>query len=290
MSRFVEKAEVSKEDLDFQVTNKHIFIKRDNKYHDLSKKPDDKNDKTKFADRTALWNEKDDCLLSVISSKYNPVEHGIIIESLDEALSNLRIDPISTKYYSTPNRNLAWIDVQLKPKEVIIGNNKDDWTLGMSILHGLDGIRGLQVSSFIERVVCTNGMRSKKLLGQERVTHRTPDIVGWFEKTTRKQLDDIDLKFKIIPKLYEIDIEIFDFEQKVQKLIGKKFTETVIEEIRNPSENNPLYKVEEKTLSLYDALSALTFVNTNLSENVGARVLAHRHHRIEEIINSYYLG
>ena len=290
MSRFVEKAEVTREDLDFSVIKKHLFIEEGKTMTDISKKPPKDEKVSTYADRFALWNQKDDSLLSVISSRYHAVEHGKIVESLEEALGNLRLEPIDTKYYATPNRNLAWIDVQLKPREVIIADQKDDWNVGIGILHGLDGIRGLQVSSFVQRVVCSNGLRTTKLLGKERKTHRTPDIVGWFEKTARKTLDELDTKFKIIPKLFEIDVELVTFEQKVQKLLGKRFMESVQEEIKHPAENNPLYSVSEKSLSLYDALNAMTYVHNIKSDDVGARVFAQRHHRIEQVVNSYLTG
>lgn len=290
MSRFVEKAEVTRDDLDFGVIKKHLFIKEGDSMTDISKKPPENEKVSTYADRFALWNQKDDLLLSVVSSRYHAVEHGKIVNALEEAFSNLRLEPIDTNYYSTPSRNLAWIDVQLKSKEVDVGDAKDDWNVGIGVLHGLDGIRGLQVSSFIERLICSNGLRTTKLLGRERKTHRTPDLVGWFEKNTRKILEDLDTKFKIIPKLFEIDIEIETFEQKVEKLLGKRFMESVQEEIKQPADNNPLYRVGPKNISLYDALNTMTFVHNTKSEDVGARVYAQRHHRIENIVNSYITG
>lgn len=290
MSRFVEKAEVSRDDLDFGVIKKHLFIEEGKAYTDISKMPAENEKVSTYADRFALWNQKDDSLLSVISSRYNAVEHGKIINALEEALDNLRLEPMDTKYYATPNRNLAWVDVQLKPREVIIEKNKDDWNVGIGILHGLDGIRGLQVSSFIQRVICSNGLRTTKLLGRERKTHRAPDLVGWFEKTTRGTLEDMDRRFKIIPKLFDIKIEMLSFEQKVEKLLGKRFMESVQEEIKQPSEKNPLYDVSEKLLSLYDALNVMTFIQNTKSEDVGARVFAQRHTRIENVVNSYLMG
>jgi len=282
-------AEVSRDDLDFGVRKEHIFIKRGKSFEDLSKPPVKGEKSSVYADRYALWNQKDDMLLSVVSSRYHAVEHTSILNALDAALKNLRLKPSRVKYYSTDNRNLAWIDMNLRPKEVAIGDEKDKWQVGVGILHGLDGIRGLHVSSFVFREICSNGLRSTKLLGKERKTHRNPDLVPWFENTVRNTLEELDKRFSLIPKLVSTPIKIETFEEKVEKLLGKEFLEQVQEQIKTPSNINPLYNVKEKQISLYDALNVLTFVNT-IRSDIGARVLATRHTRIENVINSFIPG
>ena len=89
MTRFIEKAEVTRDDLDFGVIKKHLFIQEGRAYIDISKKPPENEKVSTYADRFALWNQKDDSLLSVVSSRYHAVEHGRIMNALEEAFENL---------------------------------------------------------------------------------------------------------------------------------------------------------------------------------------------------------
>jgi hypothetical protein len=278
---------VERSDLDFEVERKHIFVKNGDELFDLSGRKDGK------ADKYVLWNTKDDVAMAVVSSKYHAVEHGTILNSLDEAMENMNIKPIKTRMFATPTRNLMWSDVLIEPKEAIFKDGSDKWNVGISIMHGLDGSRGLQVTPNTEREICSNGLRVMNILGNMRITHRTTGMVEWFENTIANTLADLDRNFSIIPKMYEIDVKVETFNQKVEKLLGKKFSEMVHAELLNPSKDNPLYRTSAKTVSLYDAMSALTYISTHKDDitqtkrSSGARVIAQRHYKIEKLVKSY---
>ena len=281
------KSEVSREDLNFDISKKALFIEQKNGEF-LNLKEHKVLGTERSTDRVALWNERDNQLLGVVSGrKYNSVPHVNVLDAFYEALDELKIDPISTKITATPNYNRFWIDATLDDKNIDIGDDRDDWELGVTICHGLDGFAGLSAGSFVSRLVCTNGMRATNMLGRESKTHRTESMVSWFEKAVRKTLHEIDAKFEIIPKLFNVDITTTEFLPKVEKLFGKKFMEGVEKQIKNPASTNPLYRVGKDSLSLYDALNCLTWENKVRAETVGARVIGGRYGKIENLVNSY---
>lgn len=281
------KSEVTKEDLNFDISKKALFIeKADGEF--LNLKTHKVTGTERSTDRVALWNERDNQLLGIVSSKkYNAVPHTDVLESFYEALDELKIEPISTKITATPNFNRFWIDACLDNKNIDIGDDRDDWELGVTICHGLDGFAGLSAGSFVSREICTNGLRATNMLGRESKTHRYSDMVGWFEKTIRKTLYEIDEKFSIIPELFNIDIQIDKFLPKVENMFGKNFMLGIEEQIKNPANTNPLYRVGKGSLSLYDALNCLTWENKVRAETVGARVIGNRYGKIEKLVNSY---
>lgn len=281
------KSEVQRSDLDFDISKKALFIEqKDGNF--LNLKTHKVAGTERSTDRVALWNERDNQLLGIVSGKkYTAVPHGQVVDAFYEALDELKIEPISTKITATPNYNRFWIDALLDDKNIDIGDDKDNWELGVTICHGLDGMSGLSAGSFVSREVCTNGMRVSNMLGRESKTHRYADMVGWFEKAIRKTLHEIDEKFNIIPEMVNYDIEVQKFLPKVEKMFGKKFMEGVEEQIKNPSSLNPLYRVGKGSLSLYDALNCLTWENKIRAENVGARVVGNRYVKIENLVNSY---
>ena len=281
------KSEVTREDLSFEVTKKTLFVQKvDGEYINLR---EHKVAGMKHAtDRVALWNERDNQLLGVVSGKkYNAVPHGKILDSLYEALDNLRLEPKATKIMATPNYNQFWIDINLDAKHVDIGDDRDDWDVGVSISHGLDGTHALATSSFLSREVCSNGMRTKNMLGSESKTHRYNNLVEWFENKVTTLLVDLDTKFQIIPKMFEVTVQRDEFLPKVEKIFGKRFMIEVEEQINNPSSVNPLYRVTKESLSLYDAMSSLTYINQIRADKIGARGLDIRYGKIENVINGY---
>jgi hypothetical protein len=119
------------------------------------------------------------------------------------------------------------------------------------------------------------------------MTHRKEGLVDWFRTEIESVLADLDNKFKIVPRLHEIPIDKVDFMTKVNKMFGKEFAEDVSAQMSSPHVTNPLYKVTEKSLSLYDAMSVLTFINQMRAETVGAYLIEQRHVNTERLINSY---
>lgn len=281
------KSEINRKDLNFDVCRKELHIQDGKKYINLNENKDSSD--IKFG-RYALWNKTDKELLGIASKKYNIIKHDVIVDAFNEALEDLKLKPTEVKLMATPNKNRIYMDAKLKLVDVKVIDGKDEWETGVSVAHGMDGMMGLNICPFISRLICSNGMRSKTILGKERQTHLVVDLEKWFADKIRTTLHEIDRKFKVIPKLLEIDIKRGDFVGKIEKAFGKKFVETIEDELNNHSENNPLYRVGKDTLSLYDGLNALTYVNQQRAENVGARVIAQRYHRIESIVSSYIQG
>lgn len=281
------KSEVTEEQLNFDIAKKPLFIeKADGTFLNLKEHKVAGTERS--TDRVALWNERDNQLLGVVSSKkYNAVPHGDILDSLNVALDNLKLEPQNTKITATPNFNRFWVDMTLDAKHVDIGDDKDDWDLGVTVGHGLDGMAGLHIGSFVSRLVCSNGMRATKMLGRESKTHRYNNMVEWFEGAIVDTLNEIDAKFDIIPKLFNFEVQTETFLPKVEKIFGKKFMQGIEEQIKNPSSSNPLYRVGKDSLSLYDAMNCLTWENKIRAENVGARVVGNRYVKIESLVNSY---
>jgi hypothetical protein len=275
------KASVKREDLDFEVTTRPLYVKDKGQLYNL------KND----AKRVAVWNDTDKRLLSLVSTEYKPIRHIDVINSLETALDKIGMEPMSDiKYLATPNKNKMWGIVDLKKVDAKVdpvNDTVDGWKLGIVIIHGLDSYAGLSILPNITRTICSNSMWVKKLLGTSRMTHRKDGLVDWFGTEIESVLTDLDNKFKIIPRLHEIPIERVDFMNKVTKTFGKKFTEDISAQLSSPSTTNPLYKVTENSLSLYDAMSVLTFVNQMKAENVGAYLIEQRHVNTERLINSY---
>jgi len=281
------KSEVQRADLEFDISKKALFV-QDSNGDFLNLKTHKVAGTDRATDKVALWNERDNQPLGFVSGKkYNAVPHGQVLDAFYEAVDELKLESHSTKITATPNYNRMWIDILFEDKVIDIGDDRDDWELGVTICHGLDGMAGLSAGSFVSRLVCSNGMRATNMLGRESKTHRYNDMVGWFEKAIRNTLYNIDTQFEIIPKLHNLDIEIVKFLPKVEKMFGKKFMEGVEEQIKNPANSNPLYRVSKDSLSLYDALNCLTWENKVRAETVGARVVGNRYGKIEKLVNSY---
>lgn len=277
------KCETSKESLMFDVTKTPIYVRRDGKYRNLKKE----------ANRVALWNTDEEELLSLVSDQYKPINHGSVINSFENALEQMNIEPIDVQYLTTPNKNKMWMHVDLKTVDATIDpveNIVDQWKLGVVVIHGLDSYAGLLILPAITRMVCTNGMWVKKLLGTRKMTHRTIGLEEWFSNNIKETLSELAEKFELIPRLHEVNIEMEGFNKKVEKMFGKRFMEETMEQIHNPSSVNPLYRVHQNSLSLYDAMSSLTYINQLHSENVGAYLIEQRHTNIERLINSYLVS
>lgn len=276
------KSEITKDDLDFELSKETIYIRPNGEYRNLKKE----------ANRVALWNKDKGELLALVSTKYQPIMHSKIADALEDALSTLNLEPLGIQYLATPNKNRIWINVDLKRVDAMIDpveKHEDQWDLGVSITHGLDGFAGLLVQPMVKRVVCSNGLMMKRLLGSESRTHRTSGMDEWFAKQITQTLQTVGEQFNLIPAMYQINITRETFMNKIEKILGKKFMEQTITQLDNPSETNPMYNVTEDTLSLYDGLSALTYINKLRSETVNAYLIKQRHVRIEKVINDFYL-
>ena len=96
------KSEVTKEDLGFEISKRPLFIQKDDgEFLNLQKHEVTGTGKT--TDRMAIWNDRDQQLLGVVSGKrYNAVPHGVIVDSLYEALDNLNLDATKVKITATP--------------------------------------------------------------------------------------------------------------------------------------------------------------------------------------------
>lgn len=273
------KSEVTRDDLCFDVSRKIPFVKIDGNLWNLKEREK----------RMALWNDRDNRLMCFVSPRYNPIPHTTVIDALEEALESMKIDPKEIQYIATPTKNRMWAAVHIKDVQAPIDEKgtKDDWKLGVNVTHGLDGIAGLHVMPAVQRMVCSNGLWMRKVLGNERKTHKTINLGDWFRDTITETLQELDKQFEIIPKLHKIVIKREDFMKKVEKKLGKEFLQQVVDELNNPSNNNPLYRVTEKDLSLYDGMNALSYINMKRCEEIGALRIKDYHTRIESIIRGF---
>jgi hypothetical protein len=174
--------------------------------------------------------------------------------------------------------------------KVKMGDKGDEWQIGMQARSGMDGMHPIEYNLFLLREICQNGMALKKALGGvSRRTHvGTADSIKDF---LFAGIGDIIKKIPLIADemntLERKRIAKKEFLEMVEKRFGKRFSNDVSDYMTIPAQNNPLYAVEVDTLSGYDALSLVTYVNQQRSLKLNYTGMNNRYRGIEMMVESF---
>jgi hypothetical protein len=278
-----DRAMVDRGELIFPTSMRHIFTK------DINDK--DYNLNKSVFNRRVVWNDTGNWPLGVVSPRYIPIPHTTVLEAMDLALKNGGYDAknVSIAYSANPTRSCMTATIMGLDK-VKMGDKGDEWQIGMQARSGMDGMHPIEYNLFLLREICQNGMALKKALGGvARKTH-----VGSLESITTflyAGMGDIIAKIPLISDemntLERKRIAKKEFLEMVEKRFGKRFSNDVSDYMVTPAQNNPLYAVEVDTLSGYDALSLVTYVNQQRSLKLNYTGMNNRYRQIEMMVEGF---
>ena len=116
----------------------------------------------------AIWNNKSDCLVKVLSSGYVPVQHQQTFTPIIEGLRMAGYENVFARVYETRCKAVMEIAV---PQATLIPKDGKEIFVGFRAVNSFDGTTAVRLEGFGMRLCCQNQMILKNLLGSARVKH-----------------------------------------------------------------------------------------------------------------------
>jgi len=102
----------------------------------------------------AIWNTGKDKIATIVSDRYNLVQHKTVIDAVADAISNLNI---SANANVRDSGNKVFVDIEFDQAKLYIDEN-EEFIGGIRIINSYDKSTGIIVAPRLLRLACMNGM------------------------------------------------------------------------------------------------------------------------------------
>ena len=164
----------------------------------------------------AVWNLDKQKVSSIVSDRYNIVQHAHVVNEVVEALGNLNIQA-DAKVRNGGDR--VFVDINFKDSKLYV-KKEEEFFQGVRIVNSYDKTTGIMILPQLVRLACDNGMVVN---------------VGWVKEFcvshTSKLADDFA---KIIPQMIQSMTESSEkFKAMVNNCIGDSIEWEIMDRIMN---------------------------------------------------------
>jgi len=163
----------------------------------------------------AIYRNDDGTNLGVVSREYNLVPHTQAIELVMEQIEEAKLPPVNLSKYWTSN-NGARLFASFTFGEEYEITEKDTISPGFMIINSYDRSLRLGIESYVERLVCSNGLFARDMLVTTKRKHtKNLDI-----RIMMVELIESFPKFKevVVPKLQKLTKTTITQQQAIENL------------------------------------------------------------------------
>ena len=204
-----------------RILSMHPITKDDKKMYRVSTDNDtyELNELSSAPDYLLVIDEEPAC---VVSKRYDPVTHYDIVASLQQVLEEQKITPIRAKLWT-------W-DMSMKLAVYVedIEINDDEHQIGMAVFNSMDKKGGYKVSTYLERMICTNGLMASAWSSKFSRKHTArAGSIGQFrdmlEEAIKEQASKMSLIDKELRDLVTVPMSDLELTQAARSLDMRKW-------------------------------------------------------------------
>ncbi|MCL2333990.1 MAG: DUF932 domain-containing protein [Candidatus Methanoplasma sp.] len=211
-------------------------------------------------DYRAIVGERSNKVYSIMSNKYNPVQHSKILEAMAQASEQTGINVFGSvsEAVGTMHAHGFFMSPEVKIEEYADRVMRDDpFMLGVRMYNSHNGKTGFGAEVFGIRMVCFNYNAFGFSLGKIGWKHnvKKDNIIDGFGNVMGKALDQVP---NLADHLAKMNLEAIDIDEATALLYGISLSPTQADTIvENIEALNPDVK-DKKKLKVYDLYNAAT--------------------------------
>ena len=231
----------------------------------------------KDTEMDAVYRNDSGINLGVVSRKYNLIPHGPLIDGVLEQIEEAKLPVVNpSKYWTSKNGARMFASFTFREEYEILKG--DAISPGFMIINSYDRSLRLGVESFIERLVCSNGLFARDMLFTTKRKH-TKNLNLW--RMTSELIESFpNFKEAVVPKLQKLSqtpIAKKEIIENLNELPGWMQKETLDylqekELITQTATGKETEIALVKEISVWDFLNSLTFVSTHSEHAVEQRM------------------
>lgn len=187
-------------------------------------------------DKFAVYNIEQDCVASIVSDRYNLVQHKQVSDAVVETISNLNLKA-DAKVKESKNRlfvDLSFNDktLSLPTKESVragIHKKDEEFVVGLRIINSYDKTTGIAVLPRLVRVACNNGMivdigakayvKSFTIYHTNKLTEAFNDVI---QKMIHEMVESIPKLKLLVDSCMEDSIEYQTMKKIIAGLVANR--------------------------------------------------------------------
>lgn len=135
----------------------------------------------------AIWNTNTGKPVTVVSDRYNLVQHEMVVKAVADAIMNLNI-PAEARVRDAHNR--LFVDISFPDAKLYVQKG-EEFFAGIRVVNSYDKTTGIVVAPRLVRLACLNGMVLELAYTKGYNIHHTAKMAEDFQSTIELMLKDM---------------------------------------------------------------------------------------------------
>lgn len=210
----------------------------------------------------AVWNVDKKRTASIVSERYNIVQHQEVVDAVVTAVSNLNL---KADCRVRDNGNSIFVDLTFADKPVNVKKG-EEFFAGIRIINSYNKTTGIVVAPRMLRCICSNGMVVDKIISGYNIMHTkklTEDFQSIVERLVNKMVNSVDKFREIVEDCIGDSIEWEMLDKILKNLSG---AEKHLKGIKGLLPENPT------RWDVYNAFTEYATHGTQIKPNVEQRL------------------
>lgn len=210
----------------------------------------------------ALYNIDKKKVATVVSDRYNLVQHKDVVTSVVDAVSNLNIKSIAR---IRDGGNRVFVDLTFTDHKIPVKEG-EEFIAGIRIINSYDRTTGIIVAPRYLRCVCNNGMVVNKIISGYAIKHSkkmTEDFESTVQRLLKKMIEQEEQLRNLVEDCIGDSIE-WEIMERILKSLAK--SEKHIKRIKRLIPENP------SRWDLYNAFTEYATHDAQVRPNVEQRL------------------